>query len=93
MTIRNESSQALGWSWQSINENHNVWGNYSYSFTNGGSYTSFSTRLPSNTSPGVAPGASQILYLKVSNCTSYLPTTVTMTDTRGKVYTFNMQTS
>ncbi|HEV8193462.1 MAG TPA: serine/threonine-protein kinase, partial [Ktedonobacterales bacterium] len=42
MTIRNDSPVTLGWSWQTINESPSVWNNYSYSFTNGGTYTSFS---------------------------------------------------
>ncbi len=98
LQIHNNSPVTLGWSWQTISASPSRWSGFAYSF-NGSSYTTFSfspTRLPSNTSPGVAPGATQVLYLRVSSCSSsahYLPTTVTMTDTLGKVYTLTMQSS
>jgi serine/threonine-protein kinase len=98
LQIRNNSPQTLGWSWQLISAPSNLWSGFAYSF-NGSSYTSFRAsplRLPSNTSPGVAPGTTQVLALRVLNCSAsahYLPTTVTMTDTLGNRYTFNMQTS
>jgi serine/threonine protein kinase len=96
LRIQNNSPRTLGWSWQSISAPTSLWSYFAYSLDGGKSYTSFRVsplRLPSNTSPGVATGATQVLALRVSDCAHKLPTTVTMTDTLGHTYTFAMQTS
>jgi hypothetical protein len=85
-TIKNTSSQRLGWTWTSPQLSS------SYTFSVNGAKAK--VWPPTDTDPGVAPGATDTVLVRVSSCSSK-PTSLTITakDSLGHTYMFNMTIS
>jgi eukaryotic-like serine/threonine-protein kinase len=83
-TITNHTAGRLGWAWTSPQLGS------AYSFTiNGGSSHSWP---PADMNPGVAPGASDTLLIKVSSCADKpLSIPITAKDGMGHTYTFDLK--
>lgn len=81
-TITNTSSQTLGWQWTApVLDN-------SYRFTINGH---LSYGIAKDMDPGIKPGASDTMLIRVSSCNSkQWPLTITAKDSLGHTYTFKM---
>jgi serine/threonine protein kinase len=85
LTIKNTSSQRLGWKWTAPQLSSK------YTFTLNQN-TNPSPWPPQDMNPGLASGSSDTLLIRVSNCSSQPPSTIiTAVDSIGHVTTFEMK--
>lgn len=85
-TITNTSGQQLGWKWAAPPLSSKY---YSFKLNANTSYTQWP---PQNMSPGLAPGKSDTLLIRVSNCSSQpQSTTISAVDNIGHTFTFEMK--
>ncbi|MEO7000310.1 MAG: serine/threonine-protein kinase [Ktedonobacterales bacterium] len=81
-TVRNTSAQTIGWSW-----NMPAIPGLQFS-VNGKPFVSW----PEDTKPGIAPGDKDTISVFMNRCQTF-SRTITLTDTLGATYTFNLQST